>query len=118
MADRIDDLAARVDELRADIAALRASLREEVRTRRVVIEREGFERVVISSENGFGQVAVFGRTGDADSTCVELFATDPVDGDGTHVGVAITETGEVTAAFELLEGRGARLWTDHDAPGE
>lgn len=112
---RLDDLVATVEALRADIRELRASLAAEVRTRRVVLaESDGFERLVAAANGGFGHVTLFGRTGADHTTCVELFANDPIDASGAHVGVALTDHDEVVATFEAVQGRPPTIWLAAD----
>ena len=101
----------RIAVLEAAVAELQASLAREVRTRRVVVvDRDGFERVVIGAPDGFGHVTVRARTRADGSTCVELFANDPADGDGAEVGVALSAGGELVATLSVFEGRPAALW--------
>jgi hypothetical protein len=112
---RLDDIETALRVLSADLRALRGALRRELRTRRiVVVEDDGFERVVVSTRGGFGYVAVCGRDGVGGATCVELFANDPVDVDGAHVGMAVSDHGDVVAALDALEGHRPRLWIDTD----
>jgi hypothetical protein len=83
-----------------------------VRTRRlVVVERGGFERVVAEGGSTHGSLAVRARSGVSGSTKVELFADDPIDGDGTNVGVALGRAGNVVATLEVGGGDPV-LWID------
>jgi hypothetical protein len=128
--DRLDQLVGRVfgqlDELRAELSRLRASLEIEIRTRRIVVrEDDGFERVVIGAHGRWGGVAVHGRAHRPGSTSAELFANDPVDGDGANVGLSLADAGNVVATFEVLQGRRPALWIapepgpgDSASPGE
>jgi hypothetical protein len=116
VARRLDEIEAALGSMRDELAALRRALGEELRTRRlVVVEDDGFERVVISARGAFGYVAVCGRNGPRDRSRVELFANDPIDGDGTHVGVALSTRGDVVASLEVLDRHRARLWVEQRA---
>lgn len=108
---RIDELMSVVESLRSEIRALREALALEVRTRRIVVaESDGFERLVASAADGFGHLSVFGRTVGGHTTCVELFANDPIDATGAHVGVSLTDHDEVVAVFEAIQGGTPRMW--------
>lgn len=91
-----DDLA----RLRAEVAALRAQLATEVRTRRVVVvDAGGRPRVVLSADPGVGSV----RLDDAGGTAsVELYAVDPLEGDGPEVGVVLVVDGDVVRSLHQL----------------
>jgi hypothetical protein len=103
--------AATVEALRGEIRELRASLANEIRTRSLVIEDgDGFERFVVASKHRFGDATLYGRSEHDDVTCVDLFANDPVDGSGPHVGVALTDNGVVVAGFEISSGEAPRIW--------
>ena len=107
------DLSDAVQCLRDEVAGLRDGIAREVRTERVVVvEPGGFERIELTARARFGHVTVRGRTPDGASSCAELFATDPVDGDGAHVGVALTAAGDVVAMLDVLEGGAGQLWFD------
>jgi hypothetical protein len=106
------DDARELDQLRQEVAALRAAISTEIRTRRVtVVEPDGFERIVLEAQGRFGSIAVRTRS-KAAPTEAGLFGNDPIDGDGSHVGIALTDQGDVVAAFEVLQGREAVLWTE------
>jgi hypothetical protein len=110
LAQRVDELTSEVAALRADLDVHRASLGRGLRTQRVaVVDGDGFERIVLVASPGHGSVAVNGRSLAAGSV-VELFAND-VDG-RAHVGVALTEAGDVVSVLEALEGADARLWVE------
>lgn len=112
---RLDDLMAAVETVRAELRELRDSLADEVRTRKVILaESDGFERLVAAARDGFAHVTLHGRTVDGQATCVELFANDPINGTGTHIGVALTTSGEVVAAFETIQGDRPRIWLAPD----
>lgn len=109
---RLDELASAVDGLRADFDAHRAALRYEVVTSRLAVtDPDGFERIVLVADVGHGSVAVNGRSVGAGST-IELFAND-VEG-RAHIGVALTEAGDVVSVLELLAGTPVRLWIGPD----
>ena len=109
---RVEELASAVGELRAELDAHRVALRGGLVTGRLaIVGSDGFERVVVVAEGDHGSVAVNGRSVGTDSA-VELFAND-VDG-RAHVGVALTESGDVVSVWELLEGSTARLWVAPD----
>jgi hypothetical protein len=107
---QVETLTSLVLELRAELAGHRAAIREEIVTRRIAVaDDDEFERIVLVAGPSHGTVSVSGRSVDA-GALVELFAND-VDG-RAHVGVAITEAGDVVSVFELLEGADVRLWID------
>ncbi len=111
--DRMDVLGEEVARIRAAVEDLRSDLSDEVRTRSiVVVDDEEFERVVIAARAQHGSVSVYGRSPLDRSTCAELFANDPIDGDGAHAGVSIIDEGEVVAALEVLHGTPAQLHID------
>jgi hypothetical protein len=110
------ELAARVSLLEIEGEHLRDSVAEEVRTRRiVVVGDDGHERIVLGAHDQYGHVTVFAASPAPGSTCVELFVTDPVDGDGAEVGLALIDAGDTVATVNVFEGRRAQLWVD-DAP--
>jgi hypothetical protein len=124
-----DDVAAALRELVGRFAGLddevqrmQRALTEEIRTRRlVVVGDDGVPRVEITARDAFGHVTVFGRTHGTGSTCVELFANDPSDGDGAEVGLALTVGGDVVATLHVFEGRQPALWIEGGpsrSPGE
>ena len=113
---RIEEVASAVVELRAELDAHRAALRSELVTCRLAVaDADGFERIVLVAEPGHGSVAVNGRSVGAGSM-VELFADD-VDG-RAHVGVALSESGEIVSVLELLAGTPARLWGVSDGDSD
>lgn len=110
---RLADLAASVDALRADLDDLRASLATEIRTQRVVLTADdGFERLVASATDRSAGMSLYCRTDDDDPTCMDIFANDPVDATGSHVGVALTVRGDVVAAIDAVGGERANVWID------
>ncbi len=114
---RLDNLTAAVESLRVEIAVLRRGLGREIRARRiVVVDDDGFERVVIAAEPGFGYVTVHARAQPERSTTAELFANDRTNGSGPHVGVALSDAGDVTATLEVVHGEPARLWLGDEPP--
>lgn len=116
LAARIIDLSAQLNDLRAEVSELRGQLSAEVRTRSLaVVDDDGFERVVVDSREAFGAVSVYSRSAPGRTTCVELFANDAIDGDGAHVGLSITDDGEVVATLEVLHGHIAQLHFEHPA---
>jgi hypothetical protein len=122
--DRLDQIVEAVGSLRHELTELRASLAREVRTRRVVvIEEDGSDRVVLEARGRYGRVGVLGfGTGRATAlpvngtrpTCVELVANDATDGEGPHLAVALTDSGDVVATLEVHEGRRPVLWIGPD----
>lgn len=105
-----------VEALRAELAALRVQLAEEVRTHRIVlVEEDGFERLVLAADDRGGEVALYGRATDGRVTCVELFANNPIDDHGAHVGVALTDHDEVVAVLEVVERARPTLWLEGQA---
>jgi hypothetical protein len=107
------ELAARVSVLELEGEHLRDSMAEQLRTRRVVVVGEdGHERVVLGAHDQFGHVTVFAASSKRDTTCAELFVTDPVDGDGAEIGLALIEAGDTVATLNVFEGHRARLWID------
>lgn len=113
--DRLDRIDRELQGLGRQLEALRDALGRELRTRRIVVEEEdGFERVVISARGAFGFVAVQARASvrsdDRGATSAELFANDAVDADGPHVGVSLSDRGDVVATVDRLEGHRARVW--------
>jgi hypothetical protein len=114
---RLRELAARVGWLEIEGARLRTAIEEQVRTRRVVVvDDAGRERIVLAAHGRFGHVTVVAASAGDDTTAVELFATDPVDGDGAEVGVAVIDEGDVVATLNVFEGRRAGLWVDEERP--
>jgi hypothetical protein len=89
-----------IDALRAEVAALR----DEVRTRRVVVvDAAGRPRVVLSADPGVGSVRVDAEGGDPS---VELYAVDALEADGPEVGLALVARGEVVTS--VRHGPGPR----------
>ena len=85
-----------IDVLRAEVAALR----DEVRTRRVVVvDAAGRPRVVLSADPGVGSVRVDAAGGDPS---VELYAVDAIEADGPEVGVVLVADGDVVRDLHLL----------------
>jgi hypothetical protein len=81
--------------LRAEVAALR----DEVRTRRVVVvDAAGRPRIVLSADPGVGSVRVDAEGGDPS---VELYAVDAIDADGPEVGIALVVGGDVVRRLGL-----------------
>jgi hypothetical protein len=106
----LDELGRQVAILRDELDALRVELAHELRTQRVtVVDDDGFERITLRSHGHHGQVGVHGRGDPGRSTTVELFANDPTDGDGAHVGLALSDGGDVLAVFDVLHGSEARV---------
>jgi hypothetical protein len=87
--DEVDGPADEVRVLRAEVAALR----DEVRTRRVVIvDEHGRPRVTLSVDRGTASVRVDAPGGDPSA---ELFAVGPVEADGPEAGLALVVHGDV-----------------------
>ncbi len=115
--DRVEVLSEEITHLRAAVDEIRLGLSTEVRTRSVVVvDHDGFERIVMASRADHGAVSVYGRSAPGGSTCAELFANDPIDGDGAHAGVSITDSGEVVAVLEVLHGNPAHLHVEAREP--
>jgi hypothetical protein len=88
-----------IDALRAAVDALR----DEVRTRRVVVvDAAGRPRVVLSADPGVSSVRVDAGGGDPS---VELYAVDAIEADGPEVGVVLVVDGEVVRDLHLLVTR-------------
>jgi hypothetical protein len=108
---RVDALEAEATRLRDALDCLRASLAVEVRTRRlVVVDESGFERLVAEGAGNHGFLVLRGQAVGQGSTSVQLFADDPLDGEGVHVGVALGERGDIVAVLEVSDGREPTLW--------
>lgn len=91
-----------------ELARLRAqvdALRDEVRTRRViVVDAVGRPRITLTADPGVGSVRVDAAGGDPS---VELYAVDAVDGDGPEVGLALVVDGDVVGTLRVLVNRGS-----------
>ncbi len=100
MAPDPDPTTGELARLTAEVAALRTALATEVRTRRVVVvDAGGQPRVVLSADPGVGSV----RLDDADGTAsVELYAVDPLAGDGPEVGIVLVVDGNVVRSLHHL----------------
>lgn len=105
------------DDTRQELARLRAAvdaLREEVRTRRlVVVDSSGRPRVTVAAEPGSGSVRVDAEGGDPS---VELYAVDALDGDGPEIGVVLVVGGDVERRISILlpADRGSMLTARDD----
>jgi len=95
----------RLARLEAAVADLQATGRDEVRARRlVVVDESGEERVVVSARVGHASVLVRSAgTGPPATTGAELYAVDPLDGDGAEVGLAVVVGGEVLTTLSWLD---------------
>jgi hypothetical protein len=78
----------------------------------VVADDDGLARVEIGARPSFGHITVFARSAGPGSTCVELFANDPSDGDDAEVGVALSVGGDVVATLHVVERGQPALWLD------
>jgi hypothetical protein len=108
---RVDALETEAARLRDALDCLTASLAVEVRTRRlVVVDQSGFERLVAEGRDNHGFLVLRGQSAAQRSTSVQLFADDPLDGEGAHVGVALGERGDIVAVLEVSDGREPTLW--------
>jgi hypothetical protein len=113
-------LVAELERVAAEVAAVREELRdlqarqvESVRTRSlVVVDADGFERVVIAGRGRHGHLTMNARAPEGRSVCAELFANDPAEGAGAHVGVALSVAGDVVSAFEVMQGRRPSMWVE------
>jgi hypothetical protein len=115
LAERLRLLEREVHRLRDAVDTYRAALSDEVRTRRlVVVDRGGFERIVAEGGVDHAHLSVRARATGPGSTKVELFADDPLDGDPTHVGVALGRGGDVVASFEVASRGEPLLWLDDE----
>lgn len=125
-----------LSRLRAEVADLRLQIREEVRTRRVVVvdeagvsrirltaakdgasqvallDGDGFERIILDGRPDIGVLSVAGRSRSGHPMKVEVFALDPDDDEGTYIGVELVDQDNSTAGFSLYEGRRAQIRTD------
>jgi hypothetical protein len=109
---RVDELLAALVGLRHDFEQFRESVGRGVATSRLaIVTDDGFERIVLTSGAQHGSVAVRARSV-LTAAVVEVFAND-VDG-RAHVGVALSEGGDVVSVLDLFEGEGARLWVVPD----
>ena len=70
---------------------------------------DGFARIVLTANDTSGQVTVHARSPEV-VTCAELFANDQSLAAAPHVGVALTEEGNVVGVLELVGGEPADLW--------
>jgi hypothetical protein len=78
-----------VEALRAELAALR----DEVRTRRVVVvDAAGRPRITLAVDRGTASVRVDAPGGDPSA---EVFAVGPIGADGPEVGLALVVGGDV-----------------------
>jgi hypothetical protein len=78
-----------IEALRAEVAALR----DEVRTRRVVVvDAAGRPRITLAVDRGAASVRVDAPGGDPSA---EVFAVEPVEADGPEVGLALVVGGDV-----------------------
>lgn len=109
---RLDELTAIVSLLRDELEAHRAGHRQELVTTRLVVAAEGgLPRIELIATPDRSTLTLRARPSEP-STCVELFAADA---DGrAHVGVALTDSGDVVSVLEVLEGSRPRSWTDPD----
>lgn len=120
------DLVARLEGLEQSFARVSAALDElrerfatEIRTHRVVIvEHDGFERVVLDGAGRFGHLTVQARGDRQGSVAVEVFAADAVDGDPSHVGLALIDDGDVVAAVDVQAGHPAIVWVPGASDGQ
>jgi hypothetical protein len=100
-----------VDQLRRQLHELEESIAAEVVTRSIVVaDDDGLPRVVIRATGSFGNIEVFARSDLGGPSSAELFASDAADGEGPHLGVALTERGDVVAIFEALGGEAPTVW--------
>lgn len=101
------------------IGTVRRELAECIRTRRVeVVDDRSFRRVVISAERDHGTIEVHARgTGDG-TTCVDLWAFDPIDHDPARVGLSLVDGGNVVTVMEVAAGAAPTHWlaADDDHP--
>lgn len=112
-AKRAMGLTQEVRSLRDELTALRESLTAEVRTRQlVVVEDDGFERCVVRTADDHATLLLGARSPKNNSTAVELYVHDAIDGDGPIVGMALLDQGNVVATFDLVSSRLPALWID------
>jgi hypothetical protein len=108
-------LSGAIDQLRRELHELAASIALGVHTRELVVTgADGIPRIVISATDSRGSVEIFGRSGPGDLSSVELFGSDAIGGAGVHVGVALTERGDVVAICEALSGDDPLVWIGGD----
>lgn len=111
---RVRALEREVDRLRQVVDAHHRAVADEVRTRRLVVtDPDGFERIVAEGADHRGSLAVRARSVGGGSTKVELFAGDALDGDASHIGLALGRDGDVVATIEVSGSRPV-LWLDDD----
>jgi hypothetical protein len=80
----------------------------------VVVEDDGFERIVLGAHDRFGHITVLSRTSPGASTLAELFADDAVEAEGAHVGMALTDRGDVVASLDVTHDQAPRWWSESD----
>ncbi len=125
--------------LQQEVRDVRSLLRDEVRTRRVVLvdergvgrirmaaegdicrivlaDRDGFERIALAAQPDIGNIVVSAR-GEGGPTRVDLFALDAEDRhDDPVAGVELVDGGNSVGGFTVYAGRDASLWTDPLVP--
>lgn len=101
----IEDRVAACEQLLADLRCGRAGF-DQIRLK----DRSGQDRLVANAE-GNGVVLRLSVVGDPLS-CVELFAHDPCDGEGAHVGLAVTRGGDVIGEVGFVGSALPRVWLE------
>jgi hypothetical protein len=97
--ERVSELEARVELLEAALSAMR----EEVRTRRVVVEApDGYERVVINALDEWGEITVQAKssTDDGYGTLAKLYAGE---GDGFSASFVLYGAGKPYLSADVTE---------------
>ncbi len=113
--DRQQASQATVPSLHERLAACETALSElrsgALSVRRLSIcDDRGIERAAIEITD---RSTVFRlRTTEPGPNCVEMFAHDSDDGEGPHVGVAVTRAGEVIGEFGFVGDAVPRLWLE------
>ncbi len=101
----IEDRVAACEQLLADLRSGRAAF-DQIRLK----DRSGQDRLV-ADVNGGSVVLRLSVAGDPLS-CVELFAHDPCDGEGAHVGLAVTRRGDVIGEVGFVGSAQPRVWLE------
>lgn len=107
----IEDRVAACEQLLADLRAGREAF-DEIRLR----DHKGRDRLVMDTQGG-SVVLRLSALGDPLS-CVELFAHDPCDGEGAHVGLAVTRRGNVVGEVGFIGAGQPRVWLDANGSEE
>ncbi len=99
--DRLAACEAAINELRGGTLTVR---------RLSICDDHGIERAAIDVSKDSAVLKL--STIEPGPTCVELFAHEPCDGEGPHIGVAITRDGDVVGEFGFVGDNEPRVWLD------